>query len=84
MEKAARCPSCGTSEVEWEEDMDAYAAVYVTCTGCMRREIMQGSDTQVSKGTSVRLVPKATALHLEEIAERKRAEGTMRPKRRRE
>ena len=64
--------------------MDAYAAIYVTCTGCMRREIMQGGDTPMSKGTSVRLVPKAMAATLEADAERKRVEGSMRPRRRRE
>lgn len=64
--------------------MDAYTALYVTCVGCMRREIMQGADAQMSKGTSVRLFPKAMAAQLIAEAERKRAEGSMRPRRRRE
>lgn len=64
--------------------MDAYTALYVTCVGCMRREIMQAGDTPMSKGTSVRLYPKAMAAQLNAEAERKRAEGSMRPRRRRE
>lgn len=64
--------------------MDAYTAMYVTCVGCMRREIMQAGDAPISKGTSVRLVPKAMAAKQLADAERKRAEGSMRPRRRRE
>ena len=84
LERAGKCLSCGTAEEEWTADMDAYTAIRHTCPGCMRREIMQASDTEVSKGTSVRLVPKAMAVRLEAEAERKRAEGTLRPRRRRE
>ena len=84
LERAGKCPSCSTSETEWAEDMDAYAAIYVTCQGCMRREIMQASDTPIAKGTSVRLVPKAMAARLEAEIEQKRIEGTLRPRRRRE
>ena len=84
LERAGKCVSCGTSAEEWAEDPHAYAAIYVTCQGCMRREIMQSSDTPITKGTSVRLVPKAMAARLEAEAERKRAEGTLRPRRRRE
>lgn len=85
MEKASACSMCGTSPWEWAEDMDAYVAVNMTCNGCMRREIMQAdSDTPNSKGTSVRLIPRVTAERLAADMEKMEAEGTLRPRRRRE
>lgn len=84
LEKSDACASCGTHSYEWDEDPDAYVAVHVTCPGCMRREIMQADDTQRPKGTSVRLLPKASAERLAAEVERKKAEGTLRPRRRRQ
>lgn len=83
MEKSAACSICGTSPYEWEEDPDAYVAINMTCPGCMRRELMSEDDTPRPKGTSVRLIPKASAERLAQEIERKRAEGTLRPIRRR-
>jgi hypothetical protein len=84
LEKSSACPSCGTQPYEWDEDPDAYVAINITCPGCMRREIMQEDDTPKVKGTSVRLLPKVTAERLAAEVERKRAEGTLRPRRRRQ
>jgi hypothetical protein len=84
LEKSAACSMCGTSPWEWEEDMDAYEAVAMTCPGCQRRELMNDGGDTMPKGTSVRLIPKASAERLHQEIERKTAEGTLRPRRRRE
>lgn len=84
MERSEQCPSCGTTQHEWEEDPYAYEPVRVTCVGCMKRELLQADDTPVSKGTSVRLLPKAQAERLARELEQKKAAGTLRPRRRRE
>jgi hypothetical protein len=84
MEDASSCGLCGTSAWEWEEDMFAYEAVHVTCPGCQKRELMSVDNDTMPKGTSVRLVPRAMAERLQAETERKTAEGTLRPRRRRE
>jgi len=84
LERGEKCQMCGTAEWEWEEDPYAYAPVRHTCIGCMKRELMQEDDTPTSKGTSVRLLPKATAERLAQDHARKADEGTLRPRRRRE
>ena len=84
MERSEQCPSCGTSPWEWNEDPDAYEAMHLTCIGCMRREILSADDTPTSKGTSVRLLPKSVAVRLTQEKKRREAEGTLRPRRRRE
>lgn len=83
LERAEQCSSCGTAQHVWDEDPYAYEPMRFTCTGCMKRELMQADDTPVPKGTSVRLVPKAVAERLTFERERKEAEGTLRPTRRR-
>ena len=83
LEKGAQCPTCGTAPHEWAEDPDAYVAINMNCPGCMRRELMVEDDTPKPKGTAVRLVPRATAERLAAEMERKAAEGTLRPRRRR-
>jgi hypothetical protein len=79
LEKAARCPRCGTSPWMWEEDPFAYEPLHITCIGCMKKDLFGEDDTPRSKGTSVQLIPK-------EAAEKMRAradEGIARPVRRR-
>jgi len=76
---------CGTSAWEWEEDPDAYEAVRLTCPGCMRREVLSDDrDAPSARGSSVRLMAKAAAERMRAEVARKEAEGTLRPRRRRE
>ena len=85
LERAERCTMCGTASYEWEEDPFAYEAVRVSCPGCMRRETLQeDSGESALKGVSVRLHSAAMAERARVELERKTAEGTLRPKRRRE
>lgn len=65
MEKASKCGTCGTAEWEWVEDPYAYSPVRYTCAGCRKREILLDDDDDAPKGTTVRLVDKATAIQIE-------------------
>lgn len=60
LETASRCQMCGTSEYEWDEDMDAYEAVSIMCRGCLIKEAAS-EDAPSIAGTRVTLVPKLTA-----------------------
>jgi hypothetical protein len=79
MSKSTRCPRCGTSRLDWEEDPYAYEPMFMTCPGCMKRELLEGDDTPRPKGTSIQLVPKAVAAKMRARA----AEGVPRPRMRR-
>jgi hypothetical protein len=84
LENADRCNMCGSSMDEWNADPDAYEAVRSFCPGCMRRETMSDDpDSPVTKGFSVRLLPKATAAAQREEMASKQAQGTARPHRHR-
>lgn len=75
---------CGTANHEWEEDPFAYQPMFITCIGCQKKELLSKDDTPTPPGTSVRLIPKATAERLIAEQERKKAEGISdRPQRRR-
>ena len=85
LERAERCTMCGTADYEWAEDPYAYEAVRVSCPGCLRRETLQeDSGSGAGKGVSVRLLSAHAAERARIELERKTAEGTLRPKRRRE
>ena len=85
LERADRCSMCGTAGHEWEEDPYASEAVRVSCPGCLRREVLQSdSDAGVGRGVSVRLLTRAAAASAAAELERKSAEGTLRPRLRRE
>lgn len=74
---------CGTSQSEWDEDPFAYQPMFHTCPGCMKKDLLADDDTPRPKGTTVRLVPKATAERLQFEAERRAAEGVSTVPRRR-
>lgn len=85
MEHSERCIRCGTAPWEWEADPDAYVAVVMGCPGCLRLETM-GEDlhnTPGPKGASTRLLPRRVAERIRAETERRAAEGTLRPRRRR-
>ena len=85
LERADRCTMCGTAAYEWDEDPYAYEAVSFSCPGCLRRETLQeDSASGAGKGVSVRLLSSAAADRARADIERKTAEGTLRPKRRRD
>ena len=85
MEKAEKCFRCGTAPHEWAEDPDAYVAVAMGCPGCLRLETMSEDlhNTPGPKGAAVRLLPRSAAERLRAETERRAAEGTLRPRRRR-
>lgn len=65
LERASRCPSCGTSPWEWEEDNHAYAAVKMRCEGCARKDLVRlDGDQGSAPGMSVILLPRAAAERL--------------------
>lgn len=80
MEKSKVCFKCGTSSLDWEEDPFAYAPMYVTCPGCMKIEALSKDDAPKPLGTTIRLIPKATA---ERLAREMAEGGKPRPRRRR-
>lgn len=47
-ERAARCPSCGTWDWEWDENPDAWHADTWRCHGCERRDQLRRSLDQGS------------------------------------
>jgi hypothetical protein len=65
LEKAQRCPMCGTSEWEHQENPGGFTAVLNTCPGCKikdeKREEIEGS---LPSGTHVQLVPTEVAERL--------------------
>ena len=85
MERGEKCIRCGTAGWEWELDPDAYIAVVMGCQGCLRTETMSEDlhNTPGPKGASVRLLPRAVAERIAAETERREAEGTLRPRRRR-
>jgi hypothetical protein len=78
-DKAARCTMCGTSEWQWAEDPFAYEPMFIGCTGCMKKALLDADDTPRPKGTTIQLVHKETAERMRRAA----AEGISRPKLRR-
>lgn len=68
LEKAERCPACGTAPWEWEENRGAYVAVKERCQGCMRREAAM-EDSPPGKGERVSLYTEAHAQDLQENPE---------------
>ena len=84
MERAAHCTMCGTAQWEWDEDPYAYEPVFHTCPGCQKKDLLSEDDTPRPKGTSVRLISKASAERLRVERARREAEGVSdRPRRRR-
>lgn len=72
LENADRCPSCGTSGHEWDENSFAYTPIAVQCRGCMLKEAYAaGEGDALPKGTTIRLVTAATAERLAVLAELK-------------
>ena len=65
MEQSYICQSCGTSRLEWDEDMDAYEAVVTMCRGCLIKDAAQ-DDAPDIPGARVTLVPRMTAEKLKE------------------
>lgn len=64
LESSTRCPSCGTSSWEWDEDRYAYSPLTVQCMGCYIKEISREDDSP--PGSRVTLVPKEQAARLSE------------------
>lgn len=63
LEKALRCPMCGTASWEWEMDRYAYEAVENLCQGCLRREAAQRNlheDGRNADGWHIELVSTRT------------------------
>ena len=60
LEKAARCPSCGTAEWEWDPKQggsrDAHHAEVRMCMGCYHRSNAE-SDEQLPPGSRIVLSP---------------------------
>lgn len=62
-EACARCPLCGTSDWEWEEDEHAWQADIWRCHGCeakdaLRRQVQQADENASpaeSDGKQIRL-----------------------------
>lgn len=79
LERARICSKCGTDSMDWEDDPYAYAPMFVTCPGCQKIEALSKDDTPRPLGTSIRLVPKETAVRLAREAEA----GRPRPRRKR-
>ena len=85
LERSERCVSCGTADWEWEVDPNAYEPVVHYCRGCALRETLQkDNDTPKGPGHSVRLVSRRAAEALRTRMERRKAEGSLRPRLRRE
>lgn len=66
LEKAGKCNRCGSAQWEWDPELGgdphAYVALPMKCPGCAELDIGReviGDDK--SPGTSVQLVPQATA-----------------------
>jgi len=68
MDRAERCPSCGTADWEWASDFYAYEPVHATCRGCQLKEALskatEADSTPMPMGTTIRLFPKETAERL--------------------
>jgi hypothetical protein len=50
------CPSCGTREIDWEMDDDAFVGDLRYCEGCARQELELENKPENAKGLHPRLV----------------------------
>lgn len=64
LERAEKCPMCGTSDWEWEADPYAYVPMPHRCKGCMLKETLADDEDTKGKGVTIRLVPKKLAARL--------------------
>ena len=60
LESGSKCPSCGTSDWEWEEDRYAYEPATVQCHGCYLKEISRDEASDLP-GSRITLMPKLLA-----------------------
>jgi hypothetical protein len=63
LESRKRCPSCGTSDWEWEEDRGAYQAMQHVCQGCKVLYAAE-EETDTALGARMILVPKRRATEI--------------------